>query len=101
MFYTTTLIRSPIGLFCAAGCEQKQSTSPPSTQVAALKANCVICVDHELDVDASTASTEYNGKTYYFCSDYCKTEFGKDPEKYLAIVKARSQPTTASAPAGG
>ncbi|MBU2493290.1 MAG: YHS domain-containing protein [Bacteroidetes bacterium] len=28
-------------------------------------------------------STEYKGKTYFFCSDLCKVQFKQDPEKYL------------------
>ena len=37
-----------------------------------------------MDVDpAKTAHKfEYRGKTYYFCSDSCKTKFAADPEKY-------------------
>lgn len=27
-------------------------------------------------------SGEYKGKTYYFCSQECKTHFDNDPEKY-------------------
>ncbi|MEM3114557.1 MAG: YHS domain-containing protein [Nitrososphaerota archaeon] len=23
------------------------------------------------------------GETYYFCSEYCKTEFEKNPERYI------------------
>ncbi len=26
---------------------------------------------------------DYNGKTYYFCSNGCRRAFEKDPEKYL------------------
>lgn len=28
--------------------------------------------------------TEYKGKTYYFCGDYCRVAFAKNPEKYAA-----------------
>ncbi len=28
--------------------------------------------------------TEYKGKKVYFCCESCKTEFEKDPEKYIA-----------------
>ncbi len=28
-------------------------------------------------------STTYKGKTVYFCSPACKTEFEKNPEKYI------------------
>jgi len=26
----------------------------------------------------------YKGQTYAFCSDYCKEQFEKDPESYIA-----------------
>lgn len=35
-------------------------------------------------VESPTAiTTEYKGKTYYFCAPGCKAAFEKDPEKYL------------------
>ncbi|AEB11778.1 YHS domain-containing protein [Marinithermus hydrothermalis] len=39
-----------------------------------------------MEVDPKTASfsTEYQGKTYYFCCKGCKNAFDKDPEKYLS-----------------
>jgi len=35
-------------------------------------------------VDEKTAKfrSEYGGRTYYFCSPFCKTEFDKSPERY-------------------
>jgi Cu+-exporting ATPase len=41
----------------------------------------VIC---GMNVDEKTASykTDYNGKTYYFCSDACLKKFLKEPQKY-------------------
>ena len=40
-----------------------------------------------MEVDQSKAkaaglTVEYTGQTYYFCSDDCKTKFGKEPAKY-------------------
>ena len=32
---------------------------------------------------SSFPKTTYQGKIYYFCSDKCKKEFDKDPERYL------------------
>lgn len=29
------------------------------------------------------ATTEYDGATYYFCTDACKKEFVRDPEQYV------------------
>lgn len=40
-----------------------------------------------MDVDPQTAagSSEYQGKTYYFCSPGCKRSFDKDPERYVGM----------------
>jgi YHS domain-containing protein len=40
----------------------------------------------DMDVTEETAAgkSEYQGKTYYFCSPGCKRSFDKDPEKYLS-----------------
>jgi YHS domain-containing protein len=37
-----------------------------------------------MNVDEKTAKfkSDYKGKTYYFCSQMCKTTFDKDPAKY-------------------
>ena len=37
----------------------------------------------DVDENSPAATSEYNGKTYYFCSRGCKVAFDKDPEKYL------------------
>ncbi len=38
-----------------------------------------------MNVDPKTAAaqSEYQGKTYYFCSPGCKQAFDKEPEKYV------------------
>ena len=38
-----------------------------------------------MDIDPATAAgtSEYNGQTYYFCSDDCKVNFDKGPARYL------------------
>ena len=38
-----------------------------------------------MDVDERTAKwkTVYKGKTYYFCTEECKKQFDKEPEKYV------------------
>jgi YHS domain-containing protein len=36
-----------------------------------------------MSVDKSKARTlEYEGRSYYFCSDHCKATFESDPERY-------------------
>lgn len=39
-----------------------------------------------MDVEESTAAgkSEYQGKTYYFCSSGCKRSFDQNPEKYTS-----------------
>lgn len=36
----------------------------------------------ELTPDEAKFSSEYKGKTYYFCSENCKQHFDNNPEKY-------------------
>lgn len=38
----------------------------------------------EITPDDAKFSSEYKGKTYYFCSESCKTHFDDNPEKYAA-----------------
>jgi Cu+-exporting ATPase len=38
----------------------------------------------EVDEKHAAATSSYEGKTYYFCSQSCKERFDKSPEKYLA-----------------
>lgn len=39
----------------------------------------------DMDVDPKTAEwkSDYQGKTYYFCSPGCKKDFDKEPHKYI------------------
>ena len=43
-----------------------------------------------MDVTPETAAgtSEYKGKTYYFCAPGCKRSFDKDPEKYVNAADA-------------
>ena len=38
-----------------------------------------------MQVDPATAagSSEYNGKTYYFCSTQCKQKFDRNPKQFV------------------
>lgn len=40
---------------------------------------CYMTVDEE----KAAATTDYKGKTYYFCATSCKDAFEKEPEKYV------------------
>ena len=42
----------------------------------------VVC-GMQVDPAKAAGTSEYNGKTYYFCAPGCKAAFSKDPEKFL------------------
>ena len=37
----------------------------------------------EVTYENAQARSEYEGRTYYFCSLGCKEEFDQNPEKYI------------------
>lgn len=86
-------------LLAASGCEDKPAsvpttTTPPATQSSALKVRCPLCVNHEIEVDADTPRADYEGQTYYFCSEGCQERFLSDPAKFIARAKARAAAAT-------
>ena len=36
----------------------------------------------EVEQSETVGSTEYQGKTYYFCCDECKKKFNENPAEY-------------------
>jgi Cu+-exporting ATPase len=40
--------------------------------------------DMEVDERTAPARYEYQGDTYYFCSEACKKKFVADPESYVS-----------------
>lgn len=38
-----------------------------------------------VDKKKVTHKSEYEGKTYYFCSEFCKRAFDKEPRKYVIV----------------
>jgi YHS domain-containing protein len=41
----------------------------------------------EVDEKQPAATSEYKGKTYYFCAPGCKRAFDRNPEEYLEDEK--------------
>jgi len=41
----------------------------------------VVC-GMQVDPTKAAGTSEYNGKTYYFCSKRCKEKFDADPAQY-------------------
>jgi hypothetical protein len=83
---------------CASPNDAGSPTTSPSAATASpvsasarqsgKHAECLVCKENadlacvDLTVDRDTPHADYNGKTYYFCSDECKRDFQKHPEKY-------------------
>jgi YHS domain-containing protein len=43
----------------------------------------VVCGMQVDPAKAAGGSSEFNGKTYYFCSKGCKTKFDANPSQYV------------------
>lgn len=39
--------------------------------------------DMDVRVEASTPKSNFEGKTFYFCAEWCREQFEKNPKKYL------------------
>jgi P-type Cu+ transporter len=50
-----------------------------------------------VDAERAAASTEWNGKKYFFCSDGCRKKFIANPEKYADAPPPASHPPVLSA----
>jgi YHS domain-containing protein len=42
----------------------------------------VVC-GMEVDEGTAPAKTDYEGRTYFFCSNSCKQDFLENPDRYL------------------
>jgi YHS domain-containing protein len=40
-----------------------------------------------VEKDKASATSEYEGETYYFCAPACKQTFDEDPSKYIGADK--------------
>lgn len=65
-----------------------EAPKPGSTPVEALASTLDPICDMTVEPATASATTVYEGKTYGFCSSYCKAEFEKDPAKYIAKIAA-------------
>jgi len=74
--------------FCNQYCKDTFEANPADyeevTKIAEESPKTAIDPICKMDVDIATASliSEYEGKKYYFCAQYCKDTFEADPEKY-------------------
>ena len=67
----------------ASGCNccGKKTEKGMTQENASMKMEQTVCPMSGMPVNKDI-STTYKGKTVYFCSPACKTEFEKNPEKY-------------------
>ena len=79
--------------FCSEGCKTEFAKNPDkylpkaATAMVAQQAASDTAKDPVCGMSVKVASAkytyDYKGTTYYFCGEGCKTEFAKNPEKYL------------------
>lgn len=51
----------------------------------------------EVNPASAAAQSEYEGQTFYFCSEACKRKFDADPTRYLdAVDRAQARADRAS-----
>jgi Cu+-exporting ATPase len=48
-----------------------------------MKVTDPVC-DMQIESETAAAKVEYGGKTYYFCSQGCKTKFEREPARYAS-----------------
>ncbi len=41
----------------------------------------------QLMPEDAVAESEYGGETFFFCSDECKDEFDREPERYVTPAR--------------
>lgn len=72
-----------------AGACTSPSASEREEAAHTVHAQCLVCKSEgdlacvDVKVHADTPRTVFQGTTYYFCSEQCRKEFEKDPQKYL------------------
>ena len=42
----------------------------------------------KMDIDEGSATADYEGDRYYFCSEECKRRFSADPERYVSRLES-------------
>ncbi|MBI5841907.1 MAG: YHS domain-containing protein [Chloroflexi bacterium] len=47
--------------------------------------------DMKVNEETASAKSIYKGRTFYFCSTFCKQMFDREPEKYVQALEDRKQ----------
>ena len=88
-FCVLLLVAVSLGL---SGCASHGASEPvmASTTSTGCHAECAVCKANadlaclDVTVTDQTPRYEYGGKTYYFCSNSCRDDFARHPEKYAS-----------------
>ena len=72
-------VRECCGVCAEHGCND--CTCRASSDTGGDMERDVVC-GMQVDPAKAAATSDYNGKTYYFCAKACKTKFDADPQKY-------------------
>jgi Cu+-exporting ATPase len=51
----------------------------------------------KVDESQAAATSEYQGKTFYFCAVACKRQFDEDPEEFLGQAEEEEESATQAA----
>jgi P-type Cu+ transporter len=68
--------------FCMEGCKEKFLENPEKYVKAANEMVACPVMGTRIKKSEAAGSSDYEGKTYYFCCAGCKEKFDKDPAKY-------------------
>jgi Cu+-exporting ATPase len=63
--------------------DPRPPSTPDTTEEAATEMVTDPVCGMRIDPDDAVASAEYEGKTYYFCSQACHDAFVDDPASYV------------------
>jgi YHS domain-containing protein len=80
-------VASLVGYGCAT--MTAQDYGPNETCYVCRYNNDLACV--HIHPTEKSPRAEYNGTTYYFCSNGCRDDFMKNPTKYLPRAQAAKQ----------
>lgn len=86
----TVTVLAALTLLAGPGCSESAGPAPapaltePAPKVSSDKLALKVDPFCGMRLENAVADVySYRGAQYGFCSDYCKDEFAKDPEKYL------------------
>lgn len=72
-----------------SGCNKQETSSPTAAIPATLPGNvCVVSADKIGEGGMEPVSIDYQGNKITFCCDHCPKDFNKNPDKYIAALKA-------------